>query len=139
MGLSNTASSVALAAVLWAVLRRPGGALGRALNHPVAVGLGVLSYSLYLWHTAFIAREPAWYAAFPLNLVFILAAAGLSYTLIERPFLSLKAGLGARRTPPPSGCRVGRGQGSRSATATAACGAASGAAVSPGSRIARVA
>lgn len=67
----------------------------KVLNFPVISYLGVLSYSLYLWQEPFLARaenyqvKPFW-TAYPLNLLFVVTAALLSYYLVERPFLRLK-------------------------------------------------
>ena len=69
---------------MWFVLTRPGGFGGRILNQPAAVGIGVISYSAYLWHLLLCEKLPAWIGSFPQNLVFIFAAAVLSYTLIEK-------------------------------------------------------
>jgi peptidoglycan/LPS O-acetylase OafA/YrhL len=68
-----------------------GGFLRRGLESPVAVGIGLLSYSLYLWHwpifvmfrwTTGLERIVPQVAA----LVLTFAAAAGSYFLIERPF-----------------------------------------------------
>jgi peptidoglycan/LPS O-acetylase OafA/YrhL len=80
---------------MWLVLTRPSSLLGRVLNHPVAITLGVLSYSAYLWHVPLCERGPAWMAAFPQNVVFVFAVALASYKCIEQPFLRLKDRLGA--------------------------------------------
>jgi peptidoglycan/LPS O-acetylase OafA/YrhL len=51
----------------------------------------VLSYSLDLWQQPFLNRHSdAWVNAFPQNLVFALAAALLSYFVVERAFLGLR-------------------------------------------------
>ena len=64
---------------------------GRFLNWRPMVGLGVLSYSLYLWQQPFLNRHSnAWLAAFPQNLAFAFGCALLSYLLIERAFLGLR-------------------------------------------------
>jgi peptidoglycan/LPS O-acetylase OafA/YrhL len=96
-GLANTVNAASIAVIMWVVLARPESLCARLLNLPIAVGLGTISYSLYLWHMVFIAPEPAWLCGFPQNVAFILLAGWLSYTLNEKPFLSLKAGLGATR------------------------------------------
>jgi peptidoglycan/LPS O-acetylase OafA/YrhL len=96
LGLANDANSLTIALLLWAALARPQCAAGRLLNHPVACAVGVMSYSLYLWHPLFFEAKVYGLGAFPLNVVGSFAAAGLSYLLIERPFLSLKERLSAR-------------------------------------------
>jgi peptidoglycan/LPS O-acetylase OafA/YrhL len=63
--------------------------VGRLLETRPLAGLGVLSYSLYLWQEPFLnrfARSPL--TAFPLNLLLVFAAAVASYRLIERPLLA---------------------------------------------------
>jgi peptidoglycan/LPS O-acetylase OafA/YrhL len=91
---ANPLNALTIALLMWRLLRRPDGFAGRLLNHPAAVMIGVLSYSAYLWHLPLCERAPAWVGSFPQNLVFIFVAAALSYTLIEKPFLSLKDRLG---------------------------------------------
>jgi peptidoglycan/LPS O-acetylase OafA/YrhL len=95
IAVANTINSLTVAVLMWLMLTRPGSLPGRVLNHPVAVTLGVLSYSAYLWHLPLCEKGPAWMVAFPQNLVFIFAAALASYKLIEQPFLRLKDRLGA--------------------------------------------
>ncbi len=90
IGLANDVNAVTIVVLLWFVLTRPDDFWGRLLNHPLVVMLGVLSYSAYLWHLPLCERAPSWMSDFPQNLLFIFAAAWLSYRLIEKPFLSLK-------------------------------------------------
>ena len=64
------------------------------------VALGVLSYGIYLWHEGVtdIYRDvfdvPLFFGSFPRALAFVLAgsiaAAAVSYYVIERPALALK-------------------------------------------------
>jgi peptidoglycan/LPS O-acetylase OafA/YrhL len=61
--------------------------------------IGILSYSLYLWQQIFFTPSIGVFSVFPLNIVFIFIAAGLSYGLIERPFLLLKARVAPNREP----------------------------------------
>ncbi len=70
--------------------------LGKILQSPLAVTLGTLSYSLYLWQQLFLGLAGHhWFTVFPINLLGVLAAATASYVLIERPFLRLKARFGS--------------------------------------------
>ena len=59
------------------------------LNSKVMNWLGLMSYSIYLWQQIFTYGK-GWWSLFPLNLLFILIAALISYHLIEKPFLRLK-------------------------------------------------
>jgi peptidoglycan/LPS O-acetylase OafA/YrhL len=96
LALSNAINTLTIAVFMWAVLNQPGGFWYRLLNRPAAVRLGVLSYSIYLWHVLLCERTaPAWLCAFPQNLLFIFVAASLSYRWIESPFLKWKDRLAA--------------------------------------------
>ena len=56
------------------------------LNNPAVCGIGVLSYSLYLWQQPFTTDPgcPSWMA-----LLFLFAAALASYLCIEKPLIKL--------------------------------------------------
>ena len=97
LGLASTAANLGLAlAIDRGLAVRP-----RVLESRVLVRLGVLSYSIYLWQQVFVNRHStAWFARFPVNVLFGVAAGALSYSLVERPFLRLKALLAARRAHP---------------------------------------
>jgi len=72
----------------------------RVLNASVPVWIGTISYSLYLWHRPF--DDPSahsWYAMFPGNLFLTLAAAIVSYYLVEKPVLKLRARSIPRQSP----------------------------------------
>lgn len=89
-GLGVTPSVVAFSVgvLVWAAARR--GPRWLELRPVVAVGVG--SYSLYLWQQPFLnPRSELWWAAFPQNLAFAGLAAALSYFLVERPFIRIKA------------------------------------------------
>jgi peptidoglycan/LPS O-acetylase OafA/YrhL len=63
----------------------------RLLDSRLLSGMGVLSYSLYLWQEPFLNRfsraEVTW---FPVNLMLTFAAAVASHYLVERPLLRLR-------------------------------------------------
>jgi peptidoglycan/LPS O-acetylase OafA/YrhL len=73
------------------------------LNYKWIHRIGILSYSLYLWQQLFFSPSIGTFSEFPLNILLMFIAAGLSYGLIERPFLLLKAGLKPEKEPRPTG------------------------------------
>ena len=77
------------------------------LANPVLLYLGVVSYGLYLWHTAVLIQLERWdfsrestLAWFAIGLVGGTALASASYWLVERPVLKLKRLFPARRDMP---------------------------------------
>ncbi len=85
------------ACLAWA-LAWPAGVVGRVLNHPALVRIGLMSYSIYLWQQLFLnPMSNAWVARFPVNLVCAAAAAFASYHLVERPAFGLRGWLEQRR------------------------------------------
>jgi peptidoglycan/LPS O-acetylase OafA/YrhL len=67
-------------------VRFPGTAVGRVLNSRPLRGIGLLSYSLYLWQQPFLNRHTAsLFTTFPVNLVMVGLCAAVSYYLIEQP------------------------------------------------------
>ena len=82
---------------------QPRGVIRRVLASPPVVGLGVVSYGVYLWHQAWVAMYLRWYhdlfRATPLAIFAVVAGlavatATASYLLVERPILKLKDRLG---------------------------------------------
>ncbi|MCD8533741.1 MAG: acyltransferase [Verrucomicrobia bacterium] len=74
------------------------GVLGKVLESPPLAWLGTLSYSLYLWQQVFCypsheanPSDKLWIHQFPTNLVLSIAAAALSFYVVEAPFRSLRA------------------------------------------------
>lgn len=64
------------------------------LNNPVASGIGVLSYSLYLWQQAFTVGHKH---STVLVLIMLVGCAVASYTLVEKPMLKLGASIKSRQ------------------------------------------
>jgi peptidoglycan/LPS O-acetylase OafA/YrhL len=94
-GLSNTVNACGIAMLLWTVMTRSQGVVGRILNSWPLSSIGTISYSLYLWHVLFCDSQRGALSAFPLNIVCMFAVATLSYHLIEKRFLALKDRLSA--------------------------------------------
>jgi peptidoglycan/LPS O-acetylase OafA/YrhL len=106
-------ASLAAGLVVMALASEAPGARGLAclLRLPPLVWVGKVSYGVYLWHSLAIyslkeslpGLSP--WLSLPLALAATLAVAGLSFALVERPFLRLKkrftpgAGAGAARPP----------------------------------------
>lgn len=105
-----TIKAVVLTWILWGVVSRREQFAARILNTRWLVGMGVLSYSLYLWHRVFLRPETAGaWLAFPWNVIPVFVAAWLSWCLVETPFLAWKDHLSAQRASrrrPASGRRV---------------------------------
>jgi len=53
LGISMTLANLAIALTIHRCVSRPVGAVAAVLEHPLAVRIGVLSYSLYLWQQLF--------------------------------------------------------------------------------------
>jgi peptidoglycan/LPS O-acetylase OafA/YrhL len=84
------------------------GTIRRFLQFPPVVGMGVVSYGVYLWHQAWLNLFVDWTnalfrVAFPETFGVVvglaLATATLSYVIVERPLLRLKGRLGWWRAP----------------------------------------
>jgi len=72
-------------------LTHPSGVVGCILNTAPIVGMGTISYSVYLWQEPFLyVGRLAWWQVPPANIGLALLAATMSYFLIERPALHLR-------------------------------------------------
>jgi peptidoglycan/LPS O-acetylase OafA/YrhL len=103
--LGLPAANVSLAFLVDWTVRDSDSAIGRLLNASLLTMVGRMSYSLYLWQQLFLNRaSDAWYASSPVNLIFAITAATLSYWLVEQPVLRLRRGgrgPGQSRLPGP--------------------------------------
>jgi peptidoglycan/LPS O-acetylase OafA/YrhL len=78
--------------------------VGRILNSRAASHIGVLSYSIYIWQTLFLNKDNVTVFGpslrllytFPFSWLAILAAAELSFNLVEQPSLRLRNHLARR-------------------------------------------
>jgi peptidoglycan/LPS O-acetylase OafA/YrhL len=86
-----TLNAIGLSLILLYVVRSPNSPVGRLLNTAVLRHLGVISYSLYLWQQIFTGQNSVRF--FPWSLPAMLGCAELSYWLVERPSLRLRARL----------------------------------------------
>jgi len=76
--------------MLWAI-QNPDRWFGRVLNSRLAVHVGLISYSLYLWQQMFLNVDNKTFSGiFPLNLVVTFAVAECSYWFVERKFLAMR-------------------------------------------------
>lgn len=92
MTAGQTLNGLAVAFVLLWVARHPTSLIGRLMNAPVLRGIGILSYSLYLWQQLFLTtKNHTWTGLFPVNFLVCFAAAAVSYQMIEGPFLRLRS------------------------------------------------
>jgi peptidoglycan/LPS O-acetylase OafA/YrhL len=69
------------------------------LSVPPLVGVGIISYGLYLWHypaAVFFRVRLPWYQTAPIVLIFAFVAATVSYVTIERPLQRFRRSLSAR-------------------------------------------
>ena len=93
--------NLALVVFLWWAINNPAAWLGRVLNSPIAVYLGVISYSLYIWQQVFLFPDQnAWICRFPQNVVAAIIAASISYYVIEQPMNRLRARFAAHAHQP---------------------------------------
>lgn len=99
-GLAALPPVLGTAALIYVGSNPSGSAVNKSLSHPFCVWIGLISYSLYLWHWPILSllrvmREDVY---LPLSLgvaavVLSMALAWLSYKFIEQPF----------RAKPPTG------------------------------------
>jgi len=79
------------------------------LNSRLLIGIGLISYSLYIWQQIFLLHPAnlhplGWLGEFPINLICVFAAGYCSHSCIERPAARLAKRLrrpGRLQTAPP--------------------------------------
>ena len=74
--------------------------LRSALSVPLLVGIGSISYGIYLWHypvAVYFRDQLSWYFTLPIALTAAIAAATASYWCIERPLQRYRRSLTQRR------------------------------------------
>ena len=97
LGIATTASNVAIALAIHRLILRQESGAARVLSTRGLVWFGTISYSLYLWQQPFVDRHAgAWFNRFPQDVVLGIAAAVLSYAIVERPFIRWSARRRAR-------------------------------------------
>jgi len=97
--LSASITHISIALVINYVIEARGSWLVRLLNSTPLATCGALSYSLYIWQQLFCVNpdgSTAWYKMFPMNFALTVAAAVLSYRLIERPLAQYRKRLTVR-------------------------------------------
>ena len=73
--------------------------VSKVLSVRPLVGIGIISYGLYLWHypaAVFFRELLPWYQTLPIVLIFTFAAATASYLTVERPLQRYRRALGMR-------------------------------------------
>ena len=89
--IGHSVEALAAAICIHACITHPRSRVTRILEQAPIRYVGTLSYSLYLWQQLFLDRYSEFALChFPLNLFCAIAAAVLSRTLCEQPFLRLK-------------------------------------------------
>jgi peptidoglycan/LPS O-acetylase OafA/YrhL len=103
LSLGLTANAIAIALLMFWLVRNPDSWLGRFLNTRIMVKAGVLSYSAYLWQTFFIhVDNTSVLSRMPYALIWIWVAAWLSYRIVERPALRMRDRVLERKKAAPA-------------------------------------
>jgi len=101
--LFNALIALAFASLVLGAAADPRGAVARGLQWRPLAWLGMVSYSLYLWHAPLLHGFAQWAqrAAGTWDLLWLTVAslvlAWLSYRFVERPFLGARARRAERR------------------------------------------
>jgi peptidoglycan/LPS O-acetylase OafA/YrhL len=90
--LTLSVHAAAIAYLIASTTQLRSGILYQILNFKVLTWIGLVSYGLYIWQQVFLANPTnlqKW-NTWPVNIVCAVAAATVSFVLIERPALSLR-------------------------------------------------
>jgi peptidoglycan/LPS O-acetylase OafA/YrhL len=85
-----TLQGISITVFMLYVILHPGSRVGRILNSPIMVAIGVRSYSLYLWQQLFIGDSRHSILRLAAGLCAAVLAAEFSYRIIELPMLRMK-------------------------------------------------
>jgi peptidoglycan/LPS O-acetylase OafA/YrhL len=85
-----TLQGISITVFMLYVILHPGSRVGRILNSPIMVAIGVRSYSLYLWQQLFIGDSRHSIPRLAAGLCAAVLAAEFSYRIIELPTLRMK-------------------------------------------------
>jgi peptidoglycan/LPS O-acetylase OafA/YrhL len=103
-----TLQGISITVIMLYVILHPESRVGRILNSPIMVAIGVRSYSLYLWQQLFIGDSRHSIPRLAAGLCAAVLAAEFSYRIIEMPTLRMKRyfeprkELGGHTTPSPA-------------------------------------
>jgi peptidoglycan/LPS O-acetylase OafA/YrhL len=86
----STVGASLVAFMILSIMNQPEHLFCRLLRTRVFMFGGLISYSLYLWQQLFTNISMPVHLEFPVNLVASVAAASISYYVVERPFLQIK-------------------------------------------------
>jgi peptidoglycan/LPS O-acetylase OafA/YrhL len=90
--IGQTMANIGTVLCIYWPIRHFDSSFGRLLNWAPVVYIGTVSYSLYLWQNVFLNPSwDGWPATFPLNILLAFGVAIVSYYVVEKPFLKLKA------------------------------------------------
>jgi peptidoglycan/LPS O-acetylase OafA/YrhL len=94
--LGQTCQALGFSALLLIGVMNPDLFFWRLLQAPILVGLGVLSYSIYIWQMIFCTNAATfgftthWWFSFPGWMAASVLVGFASYTILEKPFFSLR-------------------------------------------------
>jgi peptidoglycan/LPS O-acetylase OafA/YrhL len=86
----STIGASLIAFMILSIMSQPEHLFCRLLRTRVFMFGGLISYSLYLWQQIFANMSMPTHLDFPMNLIVSVAAACISYYVVERPFLRIK-------------------------------------------------